>query len=76
VSLARLIDELIGTAGQLAEKNQNRLVVEAQESVGVFNADPMRLKQSLLNLLSRSTATWTFFTLRLGTESTGLPRER
>jgi hypothetical protein len=24
-----------GTAGQLAEKNQNRLIVEAQESVGV-----------------------------------------
>ena len=35
----------------------------------MFNAEPMRLKQSLLNLLSRSTATWTFFTLRLGTGS-------
>jgi hypothetical protein len=33
--LARLIDEVIGTAGQLAEKNQNRLVVEAQENIGV-----------------------------------------
>src|SRR5262249_47862322 len=32
VNLARLIDEVIGTAGQLAEKNQNRLVVEAQEN--------------------------------------------
>jgi len=28
VNLARLIDEVIGTAGQLAEKNQNRLIVE------------------------------------------------
>jgi GAF domain-containing protein len=28
VNLPRLIDEVIGTAGQLAEKNQNRLVVE------------------------------------------------
>src|SRR5262249_24322879 len=34
VNLARLIDEVIGTAGQLAEKNKNRLVVEAQENVG------------------------------------------
>src|SRR5205807_1888708 len=28
VNLARLIDEVIGTAGQLAEKNKNRLIVE------------------------------------------------
>jgi two-component system, NtrC family, sensor kinase len=54
VNLARLIDEAIGTAGQLAEKNQNRLIVEAQENVGALNADPMRLKQILLNLLSNA----------------------
>jgi len=54
VNLARLIDEVIGTAGQLAEKNKNRLVVEAQENVGVLTADPMRLQQILLNLLSNA----------------------
>jgi signal transduction histidine kinase len=54
VDLARLIDEVIGTAGQLAEKNKNRLVVEAQENVGALKADPMRLKQILLNLLSNA----------------------
>jgi signal transduction histidine kinase len=54
VDLPRLIDEVVGTAGQLAEKNQNRLVVEAQESVGALKADPMRLKQILLNLLSNA----------------------
>jgi adenylate cyclase len=54
VDLARLIDEVIGTAGGLAEKNQNRLVVEAQENVGTLTADPMRLKQILLNLLSNA----------------------
>jgi len=54
VNLARLIDEVIGTAGQLAEKNQNRLVVEAKENLGAVNADPMRLKQILLNLLSNA----------------------
>jgi hypothetical protein len=37
VNLARLIDEVIGTAGQLAEKNKNRLVVEAQENLGALN---------------------------------------
>jgi signal transduction histidine kinase len=54
VNLARLIDEVIGTAGQLAEKNQNRLVVEAQENPGALTADSMRLKQILLNLLSNA----------------------
>jgi signal transduction histidine kinase len=54
VNLPRLIDEVIGTAGQLAEKNQNRLVVEAQENLGALTADPMRLKQILLNLLSNA----------------------
>ena len=54
VNLARLIDEVIGTAGQLAEKNKNRLVVEAQENVGALTADPMRPKQILLNLLSNA----------------------
>jgi hypothetical protein len=52
--LARLVDEVIGTAGQLAEKNQNRLIVEAQENVGALAADSMRLKQILLNLLSNA----------------------
>jgi signal transduction histidine kinase len=54
VDLARLIDEVIGTAGQLAEKNQNRLIVEVAENVGAFAADSMRLKQILLNLLSNA----------------------
>jgi signal transduction histidine kinase len=54
IDLPRLIDEVIGTAGQLAEKNKNRLVVDAQENMGALKADPMRLKQILLNLLSNA----------------------
>src|SRR5262249_6248847 len=54
VDLARLLDEVIGTAGQLAEKNRNRLLVEAQENLGALTADSMRLKQILLNLLSNA----------------------
>jgi signal transduction histidine kinase len=54
VNLSRLIDEVIGTAGQLADKNKNRLIVEAQENLGALTADSMRLKQILLNLLSNA----------------------
>ena len=54
VQLAPLIDEVIGTARQLAEQNKNRLVVEAQENLGTLTVDPMRLRQILLNLLSNA----------------------
>src|SRR5262249_5752556 len=36
VQLAPLINEVIGTAGQLAEQNKNRLVVDAQEDLGAL----------------------------------------
>jgi len=54
VNLAPLIDEVIGTARQLAEQNKNRLVVEADGNLGVVTVDPMRLRQILLNLLSNA----------------------
>jgi signal transduction histidine kinase len=54
VNLSRLIDEVIGTARQIAEKNRNRLVVEGADGIGPLTADPMRLKQILLNLLSNA----------------------
>jgi signal transduction histidine kinase len=54
VQLARLIEEVVGTARQLAEQNKNRLVVEAQQNLGALIVDPMRLRQILLNLLSNA----------------------
>jgi CheY-like chemotaxis protein len=54
VTLAPLIDEVIGTARQLAEQNKNRLVSETGENLGSITADPMRLRQILLNLLSNA----------------------
>jgi two-component system NtrC family sensor kinase len=54
VNLAPLIDEVIGTARQLAEQNKNRLVVEVQENLGALTVDAMRLRQILLNLLSNA----------------------
>jgi len=54
VNLAPLIDEVTGTAGQLAEQNKNHLVVQVQEDLGSLTVDPMRLRQILLNLLSNA----------------------
>jgi signal transduction histidine kinase len=52
VHLAPLIDEVVGTARQLAEQNKNQLVVEVE--LGALTVDPMRLRQILLNLLSNA----------------------
>jgi adenylate cyclase len=53
VQLAPLIDEVAGTARQLAEQNKNRLVVEVPADLGALTVDPMRLRQ-MLNLLSNA----------------------
>ncbi len=54
VELAPLIDEVVGTARQLAEQNQNRLILELGQNLGTVTIDPMRLRQILLNLLSNA----------------------
>src|SRR5262249_28338389 len=58
VQLAPLINEAIGTAGQLAgqyaEQNTNCLVGDAQENLGAMTVDTMRLRHILLNLLSNA----------------------
>jgi adenylate cyclase len=54
VQLAPLIKDVVDTAGQLAEQNKNRLVIDAEENLGALTVDPMRLRQILLNLLSNA----------------------
>src|SRR5947208_7148940 len=54
VSLAPLIEDVVGTARQLAEQNGNRLVVECPAALPPITVDSMRLRQILLNLLSNA----------------------
>jgi signal transduction histidine kinase/CheY-like chemotaxis protein len=54
VNVSPLVEEVIGTARQLAEQNKNRLIVETQPNLAPLTVDPMRLRQILLNLLSNA----------------------
>jgi signal transduction histidine kinase len=54
VQLVPLIDEVVGTARQLADQNKNRLTAEAPDDLGSLTVDPMRLRQILFNLLSNA----------------------
>src|SRR5262249_26936244 len=40
VELAPLNNDVISTAGPLAEKKKNRLIVDAQENLGALTVDP------------------------------------
>jgi signal transduction histidine kinase len=54
VNLAPLLEDVVGTARQLAEQNKNRLILQTQDNLGQLTVDPMRLRQILLNLLSNA----------------------
>jgi len=54
VPIAPMIEEVSGTARPLAEQNGNKLVVECPAGIGSLHGDPVRLRQTLLNLLSNA----------------------
>jgi signal transduction histidine kinase/CheY-like chemotaxis protein len=54
VNILPLVEEVIGTARPLAEQNKNRLSVECPGDLPPIEADAMRVRQILLNLLSNA----------------------
>ena len=54
VDLGALMADVSSTADSLAAKNGNRLDVEVSPGLGAIQADPMRLRQVVLNLLSNA----------------------
>ena len=54
VSILPLVEEVIGTARPLAEQNKNSLAVECPRDLPPIEADAMRLRQIILNLLSNA----------------------
>ena len=54
VNILPLVEEVIGTAGPLAEQNKTILDVECSRDLPPIEADAMRLRQIILNLLSNA----------------------
>ena len=53
-SIAEIIEDAVLTTKPLIEKNNNRLVVDYSKTIGFMFADPTKLSQALLNLLSNA----------------------
>ena len=54
VPIEPLIDDVVGTVMPMAQQNGNRLIVSRRPDCPTVYADAMRLRQSLLNLLSNA----------------------
>jgi signal transduction histidine kinase/DNA-binding response OmpR family regulator len=54
VKVAALIDEVVDTVHPMADKNDNRLIVNCPQGIGSMEADVAKLRQALLNLLSNA----------------------
>ncbi|NKB15718.1 MAG: hypothetical protein HC774_00390 [Sphingomonadales bacterium] len=54
VMLSALIDDVVFTASALVRKRENRLIVNMPDDLGVLELDALKLRQSLLNLLSNA----------------------
>jgi signal transduction histidine kinase/CheY-like chemotaxis protein len=54
VAIRPLLEDVIGLARPLAEANTNTLALDCPEAIGSVQADGMRLRQILLNLLSNA----------------------
>jgi len=49
-----LVAEVLNTVGPLVQKNENRLTVHCADDVGRMRADPMKMRQILVNLLGNA----------------------
>jgi signal transduction histidine kinase len=54
VNVTSLINEVIATASPLVTKRDNRMIVNMPEDLGTIELDALKVRQSLLNLLSNA----------------------
>jgi signal transduction histidine kinase len=53
-AVAPLIEDVVKTIEPLAAKNENRVIAQCDNAIKTINADQMRLRQALLNLMSNA----------------------
>ncbi|NEQ52143.1 MAG: response regulator [Leptolyngbya sp. SIO3F4] len=54
ICVKTILDEIVGTIQPLAQKNYNQLSVFCPNDIGMLHADQVKLRQSLINLLSNA----------------------
>ncbi len=54
IRLTSLVDDVVATAAPLVKRRENRLIVDMPEDLGVLQLDALKLRQSVLNLLSNA----------------------
>lgn len=54
VEVSKLLQDVISTATPLAQKRDNRLILNMPEDLGVLSLDALKVRQSVLNLLSNA----------------------
>ena len=65
IQVSGLIEEVVATATSLVDKRGNRLVIDMPEDLGVVELDPLKVRQSILNLLSNAAKFTTAGTITL-----------
>jgi len=53
-AVAPLIEDVVKTIEPLVAKNENRVIAQCDNAIKTMNADQMRLRQALLNLMSNA----------------------
>ena len=54
VDISQLIRDVTATAGPLVAKKRNQLIIQMTPDLGAIETDPLKLRQSILNLLSNA----------------------
>jgi len=54
VEISQLIRDVAATAGPLVAKKRNQLIIQMANDLGAIETDPLKLRQSILNLLSNA----------------------
>ncbi|MEM8614213.1 MAG: response regulator, partial [Cyanobacteria bacterium P01_H01_bin.105] len=72
ICIKNILDEIIGTIRPLAQKNGNQLSLSCPDTIGILHADQVKLRQSLINLLSNACKFTENGTITLAVEQTAI----